>query len=733
MPERENNFPNLLLIFQKQYILLLFLCLGALPSLAQDNPFLDSLTQALQIAAEDSNKVILLNDIAWELKFENPQQARVYLDSALGLAQNLNFKKGEGDANNFRGVVEDIHGNSELAVQYFQQALNIRQELGDKKGVARLYNNIGNVQDNLGDQEASLKSYLEALKLYGELGDTVRVARASYNLAILYENFGNFQAAQEFILRYLNLAERNADSTGMANAYNVIGNIRTEKDDFEAALENYQKAQILHQTLNNQWESATVYNNIANTYDAIAESRMDEKNYEGLLDYFENAIESHIQAVNIRKQLDDKDGEGESYNNIGLVYKNLGSYFHETGKLTEASIYWQNALNYLDTAYQIRQELGDQFGIMEVYNGYGDVYRRQGKLRKALNFTKQYLKLAEDLANEKFLQNGFKDLARIYYQLGEYKTAYKWRKEYDELRYDRYNEERLKEYESREVFYSDRQKQFENERELLVRDSQLKQATIFRNSLIAGAFGLLLLIGLIYNRYRLKSKSNKELAEKNDIIESEKQRSEELLLNILPAETANELKEHGKAAAKKYDSVTVLFTDFQSFTQIAEKMPPEELVEQLDNCFKAFDEIVTRHGIEKIKTIGDAYMCAGGLPTPNDTHAEDVVKAAMEMRNFMKQFGEKQRAKGRPEFKTRFGIHTGPVVAGVVGSKKFAYDIWGDTVNLAARMEENSKPGKINISKSTQKLLNNNFNCENRGKLLAKNKGEVEMFFVEGV
>ncbi len=727
MPDRENNITFLLNTWTAALLLLVFTC----HLNAQENPLLDSLTQVLNTASEDSNKVILMNDIAWELKFENPQQARVYLDSALSLAQDLNFKKGEGDANNFRGVVEDIHGNSELAVKYFQHALAIRQELGDKKGVARLYNNIGNVQDNLGNQEESLKNYLEALKLYGELGDSVRLARASYNLAILYENFGNFQAAQEYILRYLNLAERNADSTGIANAFNVIGNIRTEKDDLEAALENYQKAQVLHQLLGNQWESATVFNNIGNTYDAIAESRMDEKEYEGLLPYFENAIDNHIQAMKIRKTLEDKDGEGESFNNIGLVYKNMGSYFQETGAITQSAFFWQKALNYLDTAFYIRQELGDQFGLMEVYNGYGDVYRRQGKLQKALNFTKQYLKLAEDLANEKFLQNGFKDLARIYFQLGDYKSAYNWRKAYDELRYDRYNEQRLKEYESREVFYSDRQKQFENERTLLLRDAQLKQATIFRNSLIVGAFGLLLLIGLIYNRYRIKSKSNQELAEKNEIIETERHRAEELLLNILPSETANELKEHGKAAAKKYDSVTVLFTDFQSFTQIAEKMPPEALVAQLDECFKAFDEIAERHGIEKIKTIGDSYMCAGGLPTPNDTHAEDVVKAAMEMRTFMQHFGAKQRTKGLPEFKTRFGIHSGPVVAGVVGSKKFAYDIWGDTVNLAARMEEKSEAGKINISKNTYELLNNHFQFEDRGKLMAKNKGEVEMFFVE--
>lgn len=682
-------------------------------------------------AIEDTNKVILLSDIAWELKFESPQKAREYLDSALMLAEQLNYKKGKGNAFNYRGVVEDIHGNSESAIEFFEKSLQIRSELGDKIGVAKLYNNIGNVNDNLGNQKESLESYLKALELYRELGDSLRVARASYNLSILYENVGNFQAAQDFILRYLRQAEVTKDSVAMADAYNVLGNIRTEKDDFDTAKDNYEKALSLHRNLNNQWAIGTVLNNIGNIYDSKGEKKMDEEDFEGLFGFFEKAIQYHLDAIKIRKELKDRDGEGESYNNIGLVYKNVGSYYSKINDPKRANEYWDSALNYLDTAYQIRQELGDQMGIMEVYNGFGDVYRRQGKFKKALDYTNQYLELAKELNNEKFLQNGYKDLARLYYELGDYKTAYEWRKEYDEFRYDRYNQDRLREFESRDVFYSDQQRQYENERQILIRDSKLQQATFFRNSLIAGAIGLLILIGLIYNRYLIKSKSNQELESKNKIIQSERERSDALLLNILPEDTANELKEKGKAAAKKYDSVTVLFTDFESFTQIAEKMEPEELVAELDECFRAFDEIISRYNIEKIKTIGDAYMCAGGLPKPNSTHPQDVINAAIEMRDFMTQFGEKQRKRGRPVFRTRFGIHTGPVVAGVVGSKKFAYDIWGDTVNLAARMESKSEPGKINISKYTQQLVKDCFEFENRGKLIAKNKGEVEMYFVE--
>ncbi|RMG81413.1 MAG: adenylate/guanylate cyclase domain-containing protein, partial [Bacteroidetes bacterium] len=259
----------------------------------------------------------------------------------------------------------------------------------------------------------------------------------------------------------------------------------------------------------------------------------------------------------------------------------------------------------------------------------------------------------------------------------------------------------------------------------------LQKAKILRNSLIGGATGLLLFLFLLWNRYRMKVRTNQELEAKNKIIEAEKARSEALLLNILPRQTAEELKATGKAAARKYDSVTVLFTDFVAFTQIAEQTQPEELVAELDECFRAFDDIISRFNIEKIKTIGDAYMCAGGLPEKNDTHPEDVVRAALEMRDFMTHFAEKQRANGRPEFKIRLGIHTGPVVAGVVGSKKFVYDIWGDAVNLAARMEQSGVPGKVNISRHTFELVRGKFRTEYRGKIEAKNKGPVEMYFIE--
>lgn len=248
----------------------------------------------------------------------------------------------------------------------------------------------------------------------------------------------------------------------------------------------------------------------------------------------------------------------------------------------------------------------------------------------------------------------------------------------------------------------------------------------------AGAAGILLLLALLlYSRFRAKRRAANILEEKNQQIETERQRSDELLLNILPAPIATELKEKGKAQARRFGEATVLFSDFENFTRIAEQLSPEELVQELDKCFKAFDFIIGHYPeIEKIKTIGDAYMCASGL-SDRKSLPNSIVKAALEMQEFLDEQKQERMRLGKPYFEARIGVHTGPVVAGVVGVKKFAYDIWGDTVNIAARVEANSEPGRVNISETTYRLIKYHFECVYRGKVEAKNKGMLDMYFVQ--
>jgi adenylate cyclase len=217
-----------------------------------------------------------------------------------------------------------------------------------------------------------------------------------------------------------------------------------------------------------------------------------------------------------------------------------------------------------------------------------------------------------------------------------------------------------------------------------------------------------------------------KIEQQHEALKAEKKKSDDLLLNILPAEVAEELKETGTTKAQHFDHVTVLFTDFVNFTQISEQLSPEDLVQQLHECFRAFDEIIERNGLEKIKTIGDAYLAVSGMPVANDRHAYNAVNAGLEIIAFINN-----RNNGKTSFQVRVGVNSGDLVAGIVGVKKFAYDIWGDTVNMASRMESNSEAGRVNISENTHRLVLSDFTFTYRGKINAKNKGEVDMYFVD--
>jgi len=222
-----------------------------------------------------------------------------------------------------------------------------------------------------------------------------------------------------------------------------------------------------------------------------------------------------------------------------------------------------------------------------------------------------------------------------------------------------------------------------------------------------------------------------KVIERTHELELEKKKSDELLRNILPQETADELKQNGKAKARRFDPVSVMFTDFQNFTKMSEMMSPEELVKEINSYYVMFDQIISKYNIEKIKTIGDSYMCVSGLPIENPAHASEIVRAALEFQDFIEENKKLMEVQGKSYFELRVGIHSGPVVAGIVGTRKFAYDIWGDTVNIASRMESSGEIGRVNISGATYDLIKHQFNCIYRGKIEAKHKGQIDMYFVD--
>lgn len=248
---------------------------------------------------------------------------------------------------------------------------------------------------------------------------------------------------------------------------------------------------------------------------------------------------------------------------------------------------------------------------------------------------------------------------------------------------------------------------------------------------------ILIVWGIIKYRERSLKETQRileaEVEKRTADLAKAKERTEELLLNILPNETAQELKASGRATARHYNQVSVLFTDFKGFTAFAESKKPQDLVDELHRYFVMFDEIIGKYHLEKIKTIGDAYMCAGGVPIRNSSNAIAITLAALEIRDFVSRVTEEKKAAGEDPLEIRIGIHTGPLTAGVVGMKKFAYDIWGDTVNVASRIESSSDAGRVNVSGTTHELIKKYFETEHRGKIEAKGKGMIDMYFVNAI
>jgi PAS domain S-box-containing protein len=224
-----------------------------------------------------------------------------------------------------------------------------------------------------------------------------------------------------------------------------------------------------------------------------------------------------------------------------------------------------------------------------------------------------------------------------------------------------------------------------------------------------------------------------EINQQKMTIEEEQEKSEKLLLNILPFEVAKQLKSKGRTGTRQYKLVSVLFTDFKGFSNISKTLDPKDLVSILDSYFAKFDEIISEHYIEKIKTIGDAYMCAGGLPLSNKSNPVDAVLAGLEIQHYMNTLNDSKVLHHLPVWELRLGIHSGPVVAGVVGKKRFAYDIWGDTVNIASRMEQSGHVGWVNISGVTYEYIRDFFDCDYRGKIETKNLGKIDMYFVNRI
>ncbi len=403
----------------------------------------------------------------------------------------------------------------------------------------------------------------------------------------------------------------------------------------------------------------------------------------------------------------------------GLV--NLGSFKANHGDLDSASRCFASALNLARELDFPEQEHGLTINLALLRSDLGDP-------DAGMRLLEQADERARASNNLQFMADVERNRAYIQSHRGAWQAAFEHQSAYQALRDSMLNEEMLRAVADVREKYETEKKARENERLRAEKlDAELRNARVkrMRNIYLFSGLGVVLFAGGLWSRLRYTRRSRAAIQKEKDV-------SEGLLLNILPGEVAAELKQKGRTEARHFDQATILFSDFKGFTRMSEQVGAADLVAEIDHCFKAFDAIMERRRIEKIKTIGDAYMAAGGVPDPAHGSPADVVHAALEMQAFMRAYGRERAAAGRLFFEMRVGIHSGPVVAGVVGVKKFAYDIWGDTVNTASRMESSGEVGRVNISGATHDLVKHEpgLSFTARGRVQAKGKGEMEMYFV---
>lgn len=586
------------------------------------------------------------------------------------------------------------------AIYYGQLEHDFAQKVNSKIHIAEAYKTQGTAHWVKGEYIKSLEFFKKELVIDQELGDKAQIAATLNKFGIVYSDLGNNVKALDYLERSLELREEIGDKGQIAYTLNSLGDVCYDQGNTRKAIEYFERRLEIRKEIDSTNTSLSL-NNLGKCY-------AKQGNYDLALEYFYKGLRMSERSGDIRNQ--------------ALNASNIGKALKDKGALNEA-------MTYLKKGLAIKEQIGSLPLIAETLSDIGALYNAQMLFSKGIETCERSYKTSLELGDinkQKIacecLYNGYKGLNN-----GNKALAYheKMLLLNDSLKSEE-TARKIQQMEFAEVVLKDSIAKAEIDREIAVahqKEVQKKNQT--RNILIGiGAFILFLSL-ILYNRLKFVRKTQATL-------QVEKDRSENLLLNILPEEIAQELKEHGKAKAKDFEMVSILFTDFKSFTQNAAKLSAQELVKEINTCFEAFDGIIEKYGIEKIKTIGDAYMAAGGLPVPSDESVKNTVLAALEMQAFISDRIITKRAKDAVPFEMRLGIHTGPVVAGIVGVKKFQYDVWGDTVNTASRIESTGEIGRVNISHSTYEFIKEEpqFTFAPRGKIEVKGKESIAMYFV---
>jgi len=584
----------------------------------------------------------------------------------------------------------------QTGLEYGKQSLELAKKLKFKIGFADSYNSIGGNQIAMGDLAHALKSINKAMELNEENGFENKLSDNYANLGNIYYNLSNYTEALAYYQKSLHLDEKLDNQKGIAANLGSIGNVYSNLSNYINARKYYNKALEIYEDSDNMRGKATILGHIGSVYH-------DQGKYEESLEYFYKSLELW-----------------ELFGNKMGIAINLGSIANSYN----LSDQFTKAIDYYNKAMGISEEIGDKFGLSALYGNAGILYLRlsmdsvankyrnqypkltsapKKNLTQSIEYSEKAVELAQAVGSLNMLSDWYENLDKAYTKLGDYKKAYYYQEKWTEIRDSVFSMDKAKEIATLEF---DKQNQI-NEKELKLKDLQLLRKNNEQMILFAGLGSSAFILIIIFIQRR---------------------KSEKLLHNILPVSIAKRLKNNENQIADRFDETSIVFIDLVGFTRISHNSKPETAVKFLNTIFSKLDELSKEYRLEKIKTIGDCYMAVCGLPEHNSNHSKNAVE-------FSKKAGKMLNEMAGPngeEISFRVGIDSGAVVAGIIGEKKFSYDLWGDTVNTASRMESTGVANRIQVTKNViDRLENTNIDYETRGEIAIKGKGKVTTYFIK--
>ncbi len=588
--------------------------------------------------------------------------------------------------------------NADKGILYGRQALELATKLSWSKGLATAHKNIGNACMGKSDYDMALNEYQQALAIFQNIHDIDGEARVLGNIGSIYDDKGDYTQALEYEYKALKIYEQTGDKKGLARIYNTIGTLYETPKKYKEALGYYLKAYEIHHALGDKQSEAIDMGNAGNNY--------------AYLKLYDNALNFDLRSLSIYEELGDSSAIANKLMNVGSVYWHIKNY--------------PKALNYTRQAMSIYERIDDKqamainLGLIASINlGKVENNKKLGTpltpqdiidLQNSIQYATKAITIFNSIGAVNELYETYDGLSQAYEMMGDYKQALAAHKTAIVLKDSLFNKDKHiqfanleKQRATDEIKYAQKETEVQQKLNREMQKNSREKTIIFSTGILI----LLLAVILVLRQRRI---------------------SEDLLLNILPAKIAARLKRKEHPIADYFESASVIFIDMISFTAFSERKDPKLVVEVLNDIFTKFDAIAEKHGLEKIKTIGDCYMAVAGLPEPNANHAHMAAAMALEVKSTMGQFNSEGT-----NIQFRIGLDCGSMVAGVIGKKKFIYDIWGNTVNTASRMETTGLPGEIHCTNNFRNSLPTNYLFTSRGLMDIKGKGQMHTWLLTGV